>query len=108
MQTPLTIPSLLPPRFVLQLPPALVERLHHLCRFDTPAQTHSAVFDACNIIESQVKPEHFGQPFVHAAAYLLVLEFAYYRRAQTRKKPKCMPQVLNLIDPFRKGFVPYD
>lgn len=104
MQTPLTI---MPPRFVLSIPDKQAELLEHLCRWDQPSQVHSAMLDACNFIEAKVKPEHYGEPFVQAAAFLLLMEFAYNRRGQTRKQPKCLKQVLTLIEPFRKGFQLY-
>lgn len=101
-------PLILPPRFVLEIPGAQSEVLEHLCRFDDPSQVHAAVYDACNFIEARVKLEHYAEPFVQAAAFLLVMEFAYFRRAQTRKNPKCLAQVQTLIRPFTKEFFLYD
>ena len=105
MQPPLIV---LPPRFILDVPAQQLELLERMCRWDQAAQVSSAMFDACRFIEENVKPEHFKEPHVHAAAFLLLAEFAYYRRGQTRKKPKCIQQVLTLLDPFRIGFYLYD
>lgn len=102
--------AIMPPRFTLEVPPEQVEIVERLCVYESADHVHRAMLHACNFIEHEVKAEHYGKPHVQAAAFLLLQEFAYYRggaQASRLRKPKCLQEVLTLIEPYRKGYFRY-
>lgn len=91
-----------PPRFTINLPKLQVENLEHMCRHDEPARVQAAMLDTCQLMEAHIAPKHYDEPFVQAAAFLVLREYTWHRARKRGKLPRCWEHVYALIEPFHK------
>ena len=104
------------PALSISLPPIgfeFIPPVHHRDDFDRraafygPHEIERAFRQARTLIEKEVQPAHFRQPFVQAAAWLLVDEFLVHPHKMPRATPKCWKAVQMLLRPFLIGYVLY-